>query len=271
MNTKKLMDMALQMVGWEKDELPADCEIYQPGDDIKRVLFGIDITPAELYIAKQMGYDCVIAHHPSGSLKTFYEILKVHVDLMVANGVDSEVAEEAITKLYNANVLRAMTNNNEHIPSVARLLNMPFLNIHFPLDELGRKIMQEKVDELPEEKTVRQVMNKLNEIDVLRNAFHPMQLVHGDMDSKVKKVVIAHGAGTNGGYPVAKAYFDSGVDVVVYIHISPQDLDKLKTLDYGNLIVTGHIPGDLVGIKPFVDLLRESGIEVTCISGMEEL
>ncbi len=271
MNTNEMMKLALSMANWTADELPADCEIYHQGENIKKILFGIDITPAELQIAKQMGYDCVLAHHPTGSLKSFYNILKIQVDQMVSNGIPKIEAEKAIEKLTKAQFLRGMTNNNEHVPSVARLIDMPFLNIHYPLDELGRAIMQQKVDELPEEKTVQQVMDKLQEIPELKNTYHGIQLLHGHRENVVKKVVVSHGAGTNGGFPVAKSYFDNGVDVVIYIHIGPPDLDKLNILDYGNLIVTGHIPGDLVGIAPFVKVLREKGMEVTCISGMEGL
>jgi len=52
---------------------------------------------------------------------------------------------------------------------------------------------------------------------------------------------------------------------VVYIHISPADLAKLKADGVGNLIVTGHIASDSVGINPLIDRLEENGIAVTTI------
>ena len=58
------MDLALRMVGFEA--IPADSEIYVPGDNIRKVLFGIDIGSAELLMAKDQGYDVVISHHPVG-------------------------------------------------------------------------------------------------------------------------------------------------------------------------------------------------------------
>jgi len=37
---------------------------------------------------------------------------------------------------------------------------------------------------------------------------------------------------------------------MIYIHISPSDLEKLKAEGKGNLIVTGHIASDSLGINP---------------------
>ena len=72
-------------------------------------------------------------------------------------------------------------------------------------------------------------------------------------------------AGTNGGYEIAKTYFKCGIGTVVYIHVSPLDLAKLKTEKGGNLIVTGHIASDSVGINPLIRRLRREGIKVTTI------
>jgi hypothetical protein len=86
--------------------------------------------------------------------------------------------------------------------------------------------------------------------------------------------VVLHGAGTNGGYHVAKCAFENGIDTVVYIHIDPGHLARLRSefSERGakNLIVTGHVASDSIGINPLVRALREAGLEVTCVSGIVE-
>ena len=55
-------------------------------------------------------------------------------------------------------------------------------------------------------------------------------------------------------YEIAKTYFEHGVDTLIYIHISPADLEKLRA-EFGeekNLIVTGHIASDSLGINPLI-------------------
>lgn len=79
-----------------------------------------------------------------------------------------------------------------------------------------------------------------------------MEIFIGDRKSPAGKVVVAHGAHTNGGYDVANTCFEAGINMVVYIHIAYGDYVKLKKEAKGKLIVTGHIASDTVGINPFV-------------------
>jgi len=85
--------------------------------------------------------------------------------------------------------------------------------------------------------------------------------------------VVLHGAGTNGGYPIAKCAFDHGIDTVVYIHVDPGHLARLRgefAAKGKNLVVTGHVASDSIGINVLVRALREHGLEVTCVSGIVE-
>jgi hypothetical protein len=99
-------------------------------------------------------------------------------------------------------------------------------------------------------------------LDEFKNASTDILVPLGDLDNRAGTVVVAHGAGTNGGYSVAKAYFDHGVDTVIYIHISPADLKKLTEYGQGNLIISGHIASDMVGINPYLRKLRKRGLTI---------
>ena len=69
---------------------------------------------------------------------------------------------------------------------------------------------------------------------------------------------------------MASVYFRNGVDTVVYIHIAPAEIPKLRAEfpEGKNLVISGHIASDLAGINPFVERLEEMGIEVTRVSGL---
>ncbi|OLD44263.1 MAG: hypothetical protein AUI83_17485 [Armatimonadetes bacterium 13_1_40CM_3_65_7] len=97
-----------------------------------------------------------------------------------------------------------------------------------------------------------------------------VQLALGDARNSVSKVVVAHGAYTNGGYPVAHTCFAHGIDLVVYIHIDFGELQRLRAEGRGNLILTGHLAGDSLGFTPFLRELRKHGLEVTTFSGVIE-
>jgi putative NIF3 family GTP cyclohydrolase 1 type 2 len=69
-------------------------------------------------------------------------------------------------------------------------------------------------------------------------------------------------AGTNGGYGIAKAYFQHGVSTVIYLHVDYGELAKMREDKLeGNLVVMGHLAGDSIGLNGLADLLEELGVE----------
>ncbi|HHX29556.1 MAG: hypothetical protein ACOX5Q_03030 [Bacillota bacterium] len=267
--TEQLMQIAMEMAGQTK--FPADSRIHVPGKNIKKILFGIDMGVAELLVGKELGYDCVMAHHPDPSVQTFPEVLDLHVDIAVRNGVPEDEVRPVIETMKRNQRLVRHSANYDHAPSFARLLNMPYLNIHNPLDEIGRKRMQDAIDaQCGPDATVDDVMAALNTIPEIKDAPTNVELRLGKGSNKAGKTVVAHGAGTNGGAPLARVYFRNGVDTLVYIHIGAAEIPKLAAEfpEGKNLVISGHIASDVAGINPFIWRLEEMGIEVTRVSGL---
>jgi putative NIF3 family GTP cyclohydrolase 1 type 2 len=266
MNTEEIMELSLKLAGLK--EVPEDSAIYVSGNKIRKALFGIDAGASELLLAKQLGCDAVIAHHPVGGTAAinFHQVFKRHIQQMVSAGVPTEEAEKAVTKKLEQLEVEAHTRNYAHAIDVARLLKMPYMNIHTPLDEVGRKIMTEKINSrIKKDSKVQEVVSALKELGEFKNAVTEIKIRLGKPENPAGKVVVSHGAGTNGGYEIAKTYFKHGIGTVVYIHIGAGDLEKLKADGVGNLIVTGHIASDSVGINPFIKELNKRNISVTSI------
>lgn len=264
LSTKEIMDIALGLVGFSS--VPEDSAIYVKGSGIKKVLFGIDADAPELLFAKQTGHEAVISHHPKGgsAILNFHKVFSRHVQLMVDAGVPKHVAEEAVRVKLEALEVENHTRNYGHAVDLARLLGMPYMNIHTPLDELGRRKMAKKIQEgTSEDSTVGDVVSVLKKLPEFKNAATDIKIRLGNAANPAGKVVVSHGAGTNGGYEIAKTYFRHGVNTLIYIHISPSDLERLRTDGVGNLIVTGHIASDSVGINPFLEELSKRDVSVT--------
>lgn len=269
MTTEEIMRLALQMAGFAR--IPEDSAIHVPGRNIRRVLFGLDVDVAELALAKDLGFDLVIAHHPNGVTPDQWKLFLRHVEFMTAAGVPEDVALSAVAEKVEALQLRGQSANYDHVPSVARLLKMPFMNIHAPLDELGRRRIREEVDRVVLARpnaTVGDLVAALAALPEMVVARSSVQVVLGDEHQPVRKVVVGHGALTNGGYPVAKACYAHGVDTVIYIHIDFGELQRLRADGHGNLIIIGHLAGDSLGISPFHAELARRGLEVVAFSGV---
>jgi len=266
MNTEEVMDLSLRIAGMK--EIPEDSGIYVSGSNIRRILFGIDAGVPELFLARQLSCDAVISHHPTGgtAILNFSAVFARHVRQMIAAGVPEKEAEEAVKRKMEELEVEGHTRNYGHAVDAARLLKMPYMNIHTPLDEVGRRRMQEQVDgKVGRNSTVKDVVSALKELSEFKNASTAIKIRLGRAGNSAGKVVVSHGAGTNGGYEIAKTYFKNGVGTVVYIHVSPSDLARLKADGRGNLVVTGHIASDSVGINPFIRELEERGLSVTSL------
>lgn len=268
MTTDEIMQVALDLAGFAR--VPEDSAIYFPADGVQRALFGIDVGPAELLLAKQQGYDLAIAHHPVGATPEQWKLYLRHVEFMVAAGVPEDAALVAVADRIEGMKVRAQAANYDHVPSVARLLEMPFMNVHAPLDEIGRRRMRAAVDRAlaGTGATVGDVAASLASLPEFGRALTRVEVLVGDPESPARNVVVAHGALTNGGEAVARTCFEHGVDTVVYIHIDPADLVRLRQIGRGNLIVTGHIASDSLGFGPFLAALRDRGLQVDTFSGV---
>jgi len=265
MSTEEIMRLALQMSGFKK--IPPDSAIYVKGKGIKKILFGIDAGVPELLLAKQSRCDAVISHHPQGgsAILNFHKMFERHVELMVKAGVPKKEAEQAVGKKRDLLEVENHTRNYDHNVSVARLLKLPYMNIHAPLDEIGRQQMTKQVRLAVQKNpkaTVGDIVVSLQNLSEFKNAQTAIKILLGKASNKAGKTVVSHAAGTNGGYEVAKTFFKHGVGTLIYIHVSSSDLERLRADGMENLIVTGHISSDSVGINPFLAALEEKGVSV---------
>lgn len=262
--------MMLDEVG--EDVVPPDTGIYVSGDEIETALIGIDIEGTGFQIAQQMEFDVTISHHPIGGwpIVNFPRIFDFGVDIMTDHGVPESRAEEAVAQMREAWHFNALSDVEDHLPSIARLRDQPAMNIHQPVDEISRRRFSEVAQSLSSDATVADLIQAFNdEIPEVRAQRAQMTAAVGREDNEIGNVAVYHGSGTNGGYPVASALFDNGIDTVMYIHIGYGDAQQLRE-EYGpdkNLVVIGHQPGDGVGMRRLKELLEEQGVEVTSMSG----
>lgn len=270
MNTEQLMSIALEMA--DLDEVPGDSAVHQPGRDIHRLFVGIDLRAPELALAKSLGFDGVLTHHPVGVATIgFHRVLWRHVDQMVAAGVPEAVARSAVMETAEARRVLDSMSNYDHDPSIARLLGMPYLNIHTPLDEIGRRRMAEAAAELPCDARVEDLVAQFRRTFYeFRASETPIEVLVGNEGHRLGRIVVSHGVGTNGGYAVGKVYFEHRIDTLVYIHCRPENARRLEN-EFGeskSLVVTGHIASDSLGINPYVRRLRQEGLDVVTASGV---
>ena len=261
LDTNEILEISLDMVQW--NSVPADTAVHVHGKNIKKIMLMIDVTTADLMLAKNLGCDAVVTHHPIGvTAINFYKVIDRHIDYMKDNGIPENIAKKSVLDLKKRIELRNHTQIYSSVIDSAKILNMPLVNIHQPCDEYARRVISQKIqDENPN--LVSDLVTTLEDIPEFKNAATKIQVSYGQPNSSVGKWVAVIAAGTNGGFQIAKNYFDNGISTVLYFHIDYNDLVKLiESNIQGNLIILGHLAGDSIGLNALASNLENEGIQV---------
>jgi len=265
------MDLALDLAGL--DEVPSDSAVIVEGENIKKVLVGVDMGTAELLLAKELGVDCVIGHHPVGDTTRteFTDVMKNQIDRMVEAGVPINKAQKVLMPRIDEVNVGLHPANYDRATSAARLLNMPYIGIHSPCDVIAERTVQEHMDKVYSENpkaTIQDLIDDLMTIPEYKNSLSEPKARVGSTEDYCGKPFVTMAGGTGGGAEVFKAYFEAGVGTLVTMHIPVADIKKVKEHGIGNVLVAGHMSSDSVGINGLMNELENRGIEVIRMSGV---
>jgi len=266
MDTQQIMKTALKLAAFKT--VPADSEIHVKGRRIRKVLVSINVGVGELLLARSLGCDAVIAHHPAGGTAMLegYKVFQRHVGQLREVGVPAEAAEETVKPKYQQLELQHHSDVYDQTPAAAKKLRMPLVSIHSPCDEASRKIILRWIKGLADGITVGDLVKHVSRIQEYRKAQTKIEVRLGTPKNKAGKVAVSHAAYTNGGYDIAKCYFKHGIGTVSYIHISESDLTKLRTDGVGNLIILGHDSSDWLGVNSLLKELEKNDVEAFRLS-----
>ena len=269
MNTQKLMDVALELAGLDK--IPGDSGIVVPGEGIKKVLMGVDMGTAELHLAKKLGYDCVVSHHPTNTNPKMLDVMDTHILRLEKLGIPRNRSQKALAPKKDELSYFQHVSNSRRSESAAKLMNMPFISLHTPADIIGEAIVQKFLDEKFADKpetTLGDVTAALEEIGEYKNSARKPVIRVGAKDSYAGKIYVLMAGYTGPGTEVRKLYFEGGVGTLVQMHIPQKDAKELKEHKTGNVIVAGHMSSDSIGLNVIADKWRALGLEVTVMSGI---
>jgi hypothetical protein len=283
LTTDELMQVATELAGLS--EAPLDSGVHVAGRGIRRVIFALDVNVGLLVLAKQLGYDAVIGHHPCGTQLDQGEVYKEHYRLVTRFGLAEADAraefgpslERTVRRLRNRrlrSIYYESPNQTFLEVDAARALGIAFLNIHNACDELGRQIGQAQLDRALAangEATLGDLVAAMYELPETRIAARhydiPLELAIGEPDAPAGRAAFVHGCLSAPEADIVRFYWRHGIRTVMALHGAFEDLERLRRDPEGNLILTGHYAGDSYGFTPFVQALRERGLEVTCMGG----
>ena len=240
--------------------------------DIKKVLAGIDVEPAELLLAKELGgVDLVISHHPLGkALATLYEVMELQADVLNGYGVPINIAE-GLMKEKISEVARGLNrSNHQRTVDAAKLLGINLICLHTVCDNLAADFLKKEI-EAKKPETLGDIMGVLEGIEEYKiakaNGAGPRIFV-GKKENRCGKIAFTElTGGTEGTAKIYEKMAQAGIGTIIGMHVSEEHKKEAEN-SLVNMVIAGHMSSDSLGVNLFLDKLEKQGIEIIPCSGL---
>ena len=275
-NYEKLSEKEKEELDIETLENPfLDSRILNIAEDkeIKKVLVGIDIEPAEILLAKEIGdIDLIISHHPLGKgLANLHDVMELQCDVLNQYGVPINIAE-GLMKERIEEVARGVNKlNHQRTVDTAKILGFNLLCLHTACDNLAAKFLKEKVEKENNLMRLEDLVSLLKEVPEYKEAIKfgaGPKIFVGDAERRCGKIALTEITGGTAGSPkLYEKMAIAGIGTIIGMHISEEHKKEAETANI-NVVIAGHISSDSLGVNLFLDELEKRGIEIVPCSGL---
>jgi len=241
--------------------------------EIKKILIGIDIGPAEVLLAKEIGgVDLIISHHPLGKgLANLAGVMELQCDVLNQYGVPINIAEGLMKERISEVARGVNAINHQRTVDAAKILGFNLICLHTPLDNLSAKFLKDKIEKENSLIRIEDLTNLLKEIPEYKQAGKfgagPKVFV-GSKENRCGKIAVTEvTGGTEGSSKLYEKMATAGIGTIVGMHMS-EEHKKEAEASHINVMIAGHMSSDSLGINLFLDELEKRGVEVISCSGL---
>ena len=240
----------------------------------ERFMWGIDIGTGEVMLAdrlKEKGQtiSAAVSHHPVGVSRTpFPEVMWMQTDIFHDVGIPINIAEGLVKTRMDEVSRNVMGHNYNQSVDAARLLDVLMFNIHTPADNMVQKYI-EGLLEKEQPKYLEDILEILMKEPEFRQAAKyndPPKIMSGSKKSRCGKIIAKMTGGSSGPKEIYEKLATAGVGTVVGMHFPDNHLEEAKK-HHINMIISGHMASDSLGINMICDVWEKKGIEVFGCAG----
>ena len=241
--------------------------------EIKKVLVGIDIDPAELLLAKEIGdIDLVISHHPLGrGLAALSDVMSLQCDILEQYGVPINIAER-LMKERISEVARGVNRlNHRRTVDAAKLLGLNLICLHTPCDNMAAKFLKDRIEKKNGLMRIENLLSLLKEIPEYKEAVNygaGPKIFVGEKENRCGKIAVTEiTGGTGGSSKIYEKMAIAGIGTIVGMHMEEENKKEAESANI-NVVIAGHMSSDSLGVNMFLDELEKKGIEIIPCSGL---
>ncbi len=248
-----------------------------PSTKVKRILIGIDIEVGELIIAKEhppkgKKIDLTISHHPHGkALAGLDDVMKLQADLLSQYGIPINVAEGLLEKKREEVFRSVSPSNHNKVVDIARLIDMPFICIHTPADNLVyeylKNELEDKGDKFYSVGDILKFLKSIPEYKLAAKVKAGPTLFCGKPDRRPGKIAVTEmTGGTEGSKHIYEKLAQAGIGTIIGMHMQ-EEHKKEAEKHHLNVIIAGHMASDSLGLNLFMDELEKKKIDIVPCGG----
>lgn len=245
---------------------------------VRRIMASIDLDSADILAVRYLNdknterpIDLVINHHMFGrALLDLSDVMHLQADVLSLYGIPINIAESLI-KLRASEVYRKLAPANAYKEiDTAKMLEVNFMNVHTPADNLVARFIEKKINKDKSE-YVGEILESLLEIteysEASKKGFGPV-LFSGNEDNRVGKIAFSEiTGGTEGSPKIYEKMANAGVGTIISMHQSEEHRKEAEKAHI-NVVIAGHISSDSLGMNLFLDELEKKGIEIVPTGGL---
>lgn len=246
-------------------------------ENVQSILVGIDIDVGEILLAETLRskgkkIDLILSHHPSGrAYADLYTVMQMQSDILNTFGVPINVAEGLMENRIKEVERKLMPVNHSRAVDAAKLLDIPFVCIHTPADNMVASYLQKLLDN-DKPYLLSDVLDILRNIPEYKSASANNvgpKIVLGTKERKAGKIFVDMTGGTEGAKDIFESLTNSGVNTIVGMHISEEHRKEAEK-QHINVIVAGHISSDSLGLNLLIDeITKDDSIDIIECSGFK--
>ncbi len=237
-------------------------------------MWGIDIDTSEILLADRLkekgkSISAVVAHHPIGRSRTcFPEVMWMQTGMYDDVNVPINILEGLMRPRMEEVKKNVMGSNYNKPVDAAKYLDMLMFNVHSPADNMVQKHMGNMLKD-SEPKYLEDIVNRLMKEPEFQEAARlndPPKIMVGSKKNHCGKVICKMTGGTSGPKELYDKLAIAGVGTVVGMHFPDDHLEECKKHNI-NVVISGHMASDSMGINLICDVWEKKGIDVIGCSG----
>ncbi|SHG48610.1 Putative GTP cyclohydrolase 1 type 2, NIF3 family [Thermosyntropha lipolytica DSM 11003] len=244
-------------------------------EEVETILCGIDMEIGEIILAdrlREKGHkiDLVMAHHPEGiAYAALHDVMHLQEDMLARFGVPINVAEGVMAGRIAEVERNIMPANHQRAVDAARLLDLPFMCVHSPADNLVNNYLDELFNTRKPD-TLGDIMDILLEIPEYKKARELKagpKIIVGDKKRRCGRIFVKMTGGTSGAVEAYSKLAQAGVGTIICMHMPDKHRQAAKE-NHINVVIAGHMASDSLGMNLFLDELEKAGINIIPCSGL---